>query len=514
MRPLITAPLIPGTGDYAARVESPTDLLRHARERFAAGDVDAAWIACRDVAGRARAAGDTALLADAATALRGLSPHAPVTGQVHRLCLEALAALGDGDPDRAQRLRDQRDATRSAWTRRAQEPVAPAGDPETVLLRLQAEHARLLHVDHVTERLALAADALAVADLHGDDEAAAWGHLWRILALGQLGRRVELDEDVSGLAHAVTSLDQAVWRSRLLLVQAGQRLLDGRFAECHAAAERAGGFLGLVMRSQVAMLTGERLDGIEGEVRIAIDGLPFLARGWLAQVQLAQGRRGEARQLWRAIADHGRDLPPAVPEWLVVVTGQARTAELLGDTSAAPALYDQLAPYAHLHVLAAGDGPYEGPVALDLGRLAALRGDRDAAARHLGDARAATEGMHALPWVALTRFELARLADPAAPQGRDHLDAARALADRLGMAPLAAAVAELGAQRAAARRGPLSPRETEIAACVADGLSNRAIAQRLHLSERTVENHVSHVLAKLSLPSRAAVAAWFARAAG
>jgi FixJ family two-component response regulator len=43
---------------------------------------------------------------------------------------------------------------------------------------------------------------------------------------------------------------------------------------------------------------------------------------------------------------------------------------------------------------------------------------------------------------------------------------------------------------------------------VAEGLTNRGIAQRLHLSERTAENHIKNILDKLGLDSRAQIAAW------
>jgi DNA-binding NarL/FixJ family response regulator len=46
----------------------------------------------------------------------------------------------------------------------------------------------------------------------------------------------------------------------------------------------------------------------------------------------------------------------------------------------------------------------------------------------------------------------------------------------------------------------LSEREREVLALMAEGLSNSAIAQRLHVSDRTVEAHVRHVLHKLDIP--------------
>jgi non-specific serine/threonine protein kinase len=54
----------------------------------------------------------------------------------------------------------------------------------------------------------------------------------------------------------------------------------------------------------------------------------------------------------------------------------------------------------------------------------------------------------------------------------------------------------------------LTRRESEIAALVAEGLTNREIAQRLVMAPRTAEAHVAHILGKLNFTSRAQLAAW------
>jgi non-specific serine/threonine protein kinase len=58
------------------------------------------------------------------------------------------------------------------------------------------------------------------------------------------------------------------------------------------------------------------------------------------------------------------------------------------------------------------------------------------------------------------------------------------------------------------RSATLSQREWEIATLLAEGLRNDQIAARLVVSKRTVENHVSHILAKLGMASRSQVVAW------
>ena len=70
----------------------------------------------------------------------------------------------------------------------------------------------------------------------------------------------------------------------------------------------------------------------------------------------------------------------------------------------------------------------------------------------------------------------------------------------------------LGAQAALkGRRNPLTDRDLEVAALVAEGLTNKEVATRLRLSVRTAENHGLNVMNKLGLDNRAQVAAWFTR---
>jgi non-specific serine/threonine protein kinase len=56
--------------------------------------------------------------------------------------------------------------------------------------------------------------------------------------------------------------------------------------------------------------------------------------------------------------------------------------------------------------------------------------------------------------------------------------------------------------------GPLSRRESEVATLVAAGMTNRQIAERLFIAERTAEGHIERIRNKLRLSSRAHLAAW------
>jgi DNA-binding NarL/FixJ family response regulator len=98
---------------------------------------------------------------------------------------------------------------------------------------------------------------------------------------------------------------------------------------------------------------------------------------------------------------------------------------------------------------------------------------------------------------------------------RERAEVAGRDADRLvralGMAAYTDRTTALVARLDRARSPGLSERETEVARLVAQGLTNRQIAGRLFISERTAENHVQHILAKLGFASRSQIAAWSAR---
>ncbi|RFU38651.1 DNA-binding response regulator [Actinomadura logoneensis] len=76
-----------------------------------------------------------------------------------------------------------------------------------------------------------------------------------------------------------------------------------------------------------------------------------------------------------------------------------------------------------------------------------------------------------------------------------------------GRTTLAPTVADRLMNRLRTPGASLTPRETQVLTLVADGLSNQAVGDRLHLTEGTVKSHLARIYAKLDVDSRTAAVA-------
>jgi DNA-binding NarL/FixJ family response regulator len=107
--------------------------------------------------------------------------------------------------------------------------------------------------------------------------------------------------------------------------------------------------------------------------------------------------------------------------------------------------------------------------------------------------------------VALRRFD----------EAKEHAEVAASLLARWGgtrVEELAALRRRLGGGSPADGPTELTPREREVAALLTEGLTNGELATRLFISPKTASVHVSNILAKLSMTSRAEIAAYAVRA--
>jgi DNA-binding CsgD family transcriptional regulator len=232
------------------------------------------------------------------------------------------------------------------------------------------------------------------------------------------------------------------------------------------------GFVDLVLRSDIATRSRRGLDRIEEELGPVLAHMPFFAQAWRAQLLLAAGRRDEVEVIWRTLAPHVTAMPEAPVEWLIAVAGFARIAVALHDRAAARELYALLQPVDGFQSVGDAQTPVGGPVSLLLGQLALLLEEPQSAGAHFRDAVREADALGDVHHARLARVAL---------RGRTD------------------------------RGEPLSPREREIARLIAEGESNRSIGAALHLSVRTVESHVSHILTKLGLDSRTAIVRWYLR---
>lgn len=290
---------------------------------------------------------------------------------------------------------------------------------------------------------------------------------------------------------------------------AGLRLVQGDWVEAErelvAALDRLAGSR-RASRLDAVVILGElrHRQGRYDEAEELLGQAEFVPAAAVSRAML-RFARGEAEPAWQAVRAVLDDLP--------------RTAQL--DRAAA-------LPSAVVVALGAGDRAAAEEAAAELREIAEETGTD----RLLGQAAAARAQLTVGPesghcWreaarhfnraglrfdEAEARLGLARaiLADHDRAGAEEHLARAALIFAELGTQPQLAAIRELAGP--SGERGPLSPRQIEVVALVARGMSNAEIARSLHLSTHTVHRHVANILAALGLNSRAAATAYAVRA--
>lgn len=286
--------------------------------------------------------------------------------------------------------------------------------------------------------------------------------------------------------------------------------LEGHWSEAFSEAERAGvGLTGTTeqtamanaayRRGEILRLRGE-FERSDAEYRLAgeigIDPQPGLAL-----LRLAQGRQQEAIAAIRRALETAGDMPRKT----ALLPAGIEIFIACGDLNAAERLCGELSDIAELfgtQILArvADQGH---------GALALARGNFGDAVAVLTRALRFWLEFGAPYLVARLRVDIARgcaeLGD--FENAERELDAAEKVFEDLGAAPDLARIHELRPRPQAARGDDLTARERQVLSLVADGRTNREIAEELGVSSKTVNRHVENIFDKLGVPSRAAAVA-------
>ena len=491
-------------------------------------------VSAADAAGRD---GRLDLVADAALVVRGVGHH-PVATTLIALCDRALADEQCPAARRSRLLAQRATAlaelgdlagagTESAAAMAA---AAEANDPVAELDAIRARVAALSGPGNRAERLRLGGHAIELAAIVDQPLAAVLGRVWRIDVAYQLLNLEAVDTEIVQIGQLADSTRLPLVRWHLLRQQAARAALAGQFA---TARDRSWAAWRLAVRLQdpsgaglsyafAVCLASVRGDAAEipadfFDFAAASPAIPIIHAG-LARALFAVGRTDEAQAVYEGL----RGLPAAGDRDTRTLGALNQIVDLIvafGDVDTAQATYELF----HPHITdsgATGTGLVflHGSLHWPLGRLAALLGRTQDALDHYAAAVTVNTRIGARPFVVLSRLDWADALG--ARGGRGDYSQARTLArqaaleaGRLDMpGPADRAERLLHHLEQAIQAGdPLTAREREIAELVSAGLTNRAIADRLVLSERTIEGHVRSTLAKLQLANRTELAAWALR---
>lgn len=532
----------------AGQAELARLLIRVAEAHTMCGRVEESAAACAQAAELAESAARVDLLAQAGLVLHGQgNPTAIDTAR--EICERALTQLDAADAadaaDTAVRARllaqvavgiaEQGDGAGAQELSASALALAErSGDDRALLEALAARHLAIISPDTVAERLELGRRAVEVGGGAGPPIAALWGHLWRADAVLQLGRLREFERETA----AIDELAQA--RGSVLAAWHGHRhhasraALAGDFATARVEnahvreiGMRAGDVslwaLSYAFSAQLCVVRGttedmppdwEQIVGLAPDLPIVRLSFPIL--------HAVAGEFGRARDEFEEFRELPRTMP-AGPRWAGTLSQIWHAAVLLDDAEVAADLCDAMAGWGR-YCMGDGSGVVFGfgSNARMLGDCARVAGRRADALLHYRDAVAMNDRLGARPYAALARLGWARTlletgpgTDPEAEPGPEGdvapaglLAAATAEFQLLDMPGPLALAQRFAARARAAAASPLTPREDEVAGLVAKALSNREIASRLFVSERTVESHVRSILAKLGGTNRTQIATW------
>jgi DNA-binding CsgD family transcriptional regulator len=370
---------------------------------------------------------------------------------------------------------------------------------------------RMVHwvgaVDNHEEVLQLASEVLAIPGDGVSLQTQAdllWYTALRYLIGGNRARFQELATEVNAIAERIRE-PGVLWRPlvRDIIEQTLDGELHGALETCQRLIERGDelgiGMLGRVQTYAYSLPIRQYLGSFDD--RVATD---FTERFWHEQLPNVPtyALRGDDLRARSIPGDFVARLPPvgaadATPvPWLVIAL---EGAVLLNDRPAVDILCRKLAPAARF-----GGEPHAFAIAgRVLGDAALMCGDFRAARAQYEHALTVAQAMQHRPETALLHVGLAEVLPRA--EAVDHLHRAIPLLESMHMQPALERALKL---RSRVPIDPLTPRERDVAALVATGLSNRAIAERLVITEETTEVHVKHIMNKLGVTSRTQVAVW------
>jgi DNA-binding CsgD family transcriptional regulator len=515
-------------------------LIELATAEYRAGQLAASLQHAVAAADAAERDGRLDLVADAALVVRGVG-HPPVAVTLLGLCDRALADDGGPAARRARLLAQRASAlaelgdleAAAAGSAEAMAAAAAVGDSAAELDAIRARVAALSAPQHRAERLRLGSRAVELATPAGQPLAAVLGRVWRIDAAYQLLNLEAVDAEIAQIAQLADSTRLPLARWHLLRQQASRAALAGQLAVARERSSEArrlafriqdpsGAGLSYVFAVWLAVLRGDAAEIPEDFFDFAAAAPPIpIVRAPMARAMFAVGRTDEAQAVYETL----RQLPAAGDKDTRTLGALTQLMDMIiafRDSEMARATYDLLYPHL-VDSGATGTGLVflSGSLHWPLGRLAALLGRTEEALGHLATAMTIDIRLGARPLVALVRLDWADALRARAARG-DYVHArtlawqAAAEARRLDMpGPADRAEHLVNDLEQAIRAGdPLTSREREIAELVSSGITNRAIATQLVLSERTIEGHVRSILAKLQLTNRTELAAWALRDPG